>query len=528
MIKSYILVILTFIVSTTNLNAQQQLNSNTTWFKGSLNEAFNKAKSEDKLVYIDVYTSWCMPCKFMDKKVLNNNLIVPPYMNKNFVNVKIDYEKEEATELKKIVSVTSYPTSLVFNGNGEPIGHFTGSRDVNVFTRTIERAYNKHKTLAYLNTLKTLNKSQQLDAILCEADAVFNIKNMDNVQLQEHLTQLEDKATSYFKALSLKEKTNKNVWGLLSHPKIMNPLFLNFIIDNFDALSDTLGSQQVILNYIESTYETLAKSKPDALQRLSPGAKDMFKTPKQKSFVNTHFKKYKTLSELRKLLKNGKYDDYFVQLKNEILKTNSDKAFWQFISAMAQYVYKDSVIPNKQLKRAIDIENYIAKNTKKNIDYQGVSQILFSKLKNKHSADKAYVSDQNYDDLLLKSNLFDKVVLVFLDDNDDLSKSLNKNVFNYGSKLNMFNEYFFILKEDLNTPKGQALAKHLNITNAESSITMVYGNEIKKTFTAKDFPDNLEELNYNTVFDVKSNYSFSARKIMNIQLFLNRLEYYYN
>ena len=36
---------------------------------GTWKEVLAKAKQEDKLVFIDVYTSWCGPCKKMAAKV---------------------------------------------------------------------------------------------------------------------------------------------------------------------------------------------------------------------------------------------------------------------------------------------------------------------------------------------------------------------------------------------------------------------------------------------------------------------------
>ena len=55
---------------------------------------FQKAREENKLVFIDCYTSWCGPCKKMLKEVFSRKDI-GEYMNTRFVNYKQDMEQEE-------------------------------------------------------------------------------------------------------------------------------------------------------------------------------------------------------------------------------------------------------------------------------------------------------------------------------------------------------------------------------------------------------------------------------------------------
>ncbi|WP_126244867.1 thioredoxin family protein [Chitinophaga rhizosphaerae] len=90
------------------------------------NETLAQAGKENKLVFLDCYTSWCAPCKWMDKNVfvLKN---VADFYNGKFVNTKFDMEKGEGIELRKKYNVQSFPTYLFINSKGE-IVHRTGSR----------------------------------------------------------------------------------------------------------------------------------------------------------------------------------------------------------------------------------------------------------------------------------------------------------------------------------------------------------------------------------------------------------------
>lgn len=61
--------------------------------------AVEKNESENKLIFIDVYTDWCGWCKVMDKKTFTN-AEVQSYMNDNFHNVKLDAEQKESIVFK--------------------------------------------------------------------------------------------------------------------------------------------------------------------------------------------------------------------------------------------------------------------------------------------------------------------------------------------------------------------------------------------------------------------------------------------
>ena len=83
--------------------------------KGSWSEALAKAKKEDKIVFVDCYTTWCGPCKWMDKNVFTDGAVAEFY-NEHFVNVKLDMERGEGLDIATIYDVRAYPTLLFING----------------------------------------------------------------------------------------------------------------------------------------------------------------------------------------------------------------------------------------------------------------------------------------------------------------------------------------------------------------------------------------------------------------------------
>lgn len=91
-----------------------------------------KAKKENKLVFIDAYTSWCGPCKMMEKNIFTKKS-VGDYYNANFINARFDMEKGEGREIAAKFGVRSYPTYLFLNGDGELISQNYGYMEESMF-----------------------------------------------------------------------------------------------------------------------------------------------------------------------------------------------------------------------------------------------------------------------------------------------------------------------------------------------------------------------------------------------------------
>jgi thiol-disulfide isomerase/thioredoxin len=75
-----------------------------------------QAKAQKKLIFVDIYTTWCGPCKEMDKKTFTEPSVGDKF-NARFVNYKVDAEKGFGITLAKRYNVTSYPTCLFVDAN---------------------------------------------------------------------------------------------------------------------------------------------------------------------------------------------------------------------------------------------------------------------------------------------------------------------------------------------------------------------------------------------------------------------------
>ena len=61
----------------------------------SYQDALDKAKKEPKLIFVDLYADWCVPCRVMDKNVYMNPTVAST-LNKKFYPVKLDTDSQDS------------------------------------------------------------------------------------------------------------------------------------------------------------------------------------------------------------------------------------------------------------------------------------------------------------------------------------------------------------------------------------------------------------------------------------------------
>lgn len=94
--------------------------------KLSFSEALKLAKTQNKMIFVDCYTSWCGPCKFMADSIFPQKG-TGEYFDKRFISVKYNMEEAEAKEFSALYSVASFPTFWWFSPQGEVIHRMGGA-----------------------------------------------------------------------------------------------------------------------------------------------------------------------------------------------------------------------------------------------------------------------------------------------------------------------------------------------------------------------------------------------------------------
>ena len=105
--------------------------------------ALDKAKSENRLLFVDGYATWCGPCKWMDANVFKTK-DAGDYYNANFVNLKIDMEGSDGKSFGMKYPVAAYPTFMFIDPHtGKVVHKVEGSRPVADFISESKTAKGK-------------------------------------------------------------------------------------------------------------------------------------------------------------------------------------------------------------------------------------------------------------------------------------------------------------------------------------------------------------------------------------------------
>ncbi len=131
----------------------------------SFSQIKEKAAIEGKMIFIDVYTTWCGPCKYMAQKVFTQKK-VGDFFNENFINISVQTDTSnkddenvkswytDAKVINEYYSVKAYPTFLFLNAEGELIHSIVGaSLDAEEFLVKSQKAVDTASQYAHLKYL---------------------------------------------------------------------------------------------------------------------------------------------------------------------------------------------------------------------------------------------------------------------------------------------------------------------------------------------------------------------------------------
>jgi thiol:disulfide interchange protein len=105
-------------------------------------QALKAAHDENKLIFLDIYATWCGPCKMLKQYTFTDSA-VGAFFNRNFINVSVDGEKGVGPQLAQQYSIEGYPTLIVADETGKVILFTAGYIPADVLMQFANEALKK-------------------------------------------------------------------------------------------------------------------------------------------------------------------------------------------------------------------------------------------------------------------------------------------------------------------------------------------------------------------------------------------------
>ena len=273
-----------------------------------LSDALARSKKEGKLVFIDCYTSWCGPCKYLAKEIFTQKE-VGDFYNSHFINLSFDMEKGEGIKIRTKYAVQAFPTLLFLNAEGETVHVGIGAGDANMLIELAKTALDDTRNLLSIsNKIKAGDKSIQTLAIY--------LKNNNYASDKEALV------NDYFKRATDDEKLSKEAWDLFKDyiTDIDNDQF-QYFLKHRSAYEQKYGKKEVdskIINafgYYQQKYKTNPE-KAASVKSIDPAL--FAKFLKLRNFALASYEQRSNKTD------KSKWDNYIAKVKGLFLQDDME------------------------------------------------------------------------------------------------------------------------------------------------------------------------------------------------------------
>jgi thioredoxin-related protein len=283
-------------------------------------EVLSMAKVQHKNILVDAYTTWCGPCKMMDKNTFPDS-VLGTVVNKDFIAIKIQMDSTmnddsvveswygDARKITQIAKVNAFPAMLFYNEDGELVFKSIGFKDAGALVKIAsyaakpEAAGNlRNDLLAYQNGHRIYDK------------------------LPELISSVREILGDYKFALEIARDYKRNYLDKLSDQEYLTPENIKFIASNggvllFDtedrffkacynhpALIDSVLFSGTAIKYVNAVV-----NKDEIFSILYKDNKAITLTPDWKSITKA-VRKYKKVDAVRTMLQSK--IDFYYKIKN--------------------------------------------------------------------------------------------------------------------------------------------------------------------------------------------------------------------
>ena len=159
-----------------------------------------EARLHNKYIFIDFYTEWCGPCKWMEKNVFSKSS-VGSVLNSHYYSIRIEAEQEEP-ELVSKYEVSAYPSLVFLSPEGKLLAKVEGAIAAETF---VELANDMLSLQEYRNAYQKNEK---------DADALFDYAKALKWSGEALASRL---VARYLKDVPEKKWSKPENWKLIKH-----------------------------------------------------------------------------------------------------------------------------------------------------------------------------------------------------------------------------------------------------------------------------------------------------------------------
>ena len=291
------LALLFLIVFSVSLYAQE---SGIKFSKDSLlSDALALSKKEGKLVFIDCYTSWCGPCKYLAKEIFTQKE-VGDFYNSHFIKLSFDMEKGEGVKIRTNYAVKAYPTLLFLNAEGETVHVGIGSMPAKELIELGKTALDDTRNvLSISKKMKSGDKSIQTLMLYLKASP--------------YAADADVLTAEYFKTATDDEKLSQDAWQLFKEyiTDIDNDQF-QYFLKHRSAYEQKYGKKEVDSKIINAFgyYQQKYKANPEKAESVKSIDPALFaKFLKLRNFALASYEQRSNKTD------KSKWDNYIAKVK---------------------------------------------------------------------------------------------------------------------------------------------------------------------------------------------------------------------